>query len=355
MDHTVSTGLSRETADRKTDAEDISRLSLGELTQFFLEDPEIGSNASDSGLRINPFTGLPVVFSSNRASRPETYSRKTGCPICEGNITGIIDKFELSSGGFGFINKNLYPILMPRTGTEGARGFHFLLWPSNLHSKRFETMDIEDAVLNLYRTACLEKLLEEGGSPDFPETANSRHGYFMFIKNYGNRVGGSIEHDHFQALYSNTEPLAYKHDREYYNKTQVPVSRFYIQNTPAELVVYESKYWAVLVPQFIKRPGELIITSRNEAYSSFFQLPQKALQEMAEIMRSCFKNGYKLFQQSEETAFNLIFHTHPFTGIYAEFLPYIQPLGGFERLGFYVCQQTPEEAAEQYREKVFTD
>jgi hypothetical protein len=41
-------------------------------------------------------------------------------------------------------------------------------------------------------------------------------------------------------------------------------------------------------------------------------------------------------------AYNIVGHTGPGAGIFFDFLPYTQETGGFEHLGLFVCQNTPE-------------
>jgi len=50
------------------------------------------------------------------------------------------------------------------------------------------------------------------------------------------------------------------------------------------------------------------------------------------------------------TAYNIALSNGPGAGIYCEFLPYTQETGGFEQLGFWVCQDNPDNAAARLRE-----
>jgi hypothetical protein len=51
-----------------------------------------------------------------------------------------------------------------------------------------------------------------------------------------------------------------------------------------------------------------------------------------------------------ETAYNVITNNGPGAGLYFEFLPYTQEIGGFEQLGLFVCQSNPGSSAGQIRE-----
>ena len=48
--------------------------------------------------------------------------------------------------------------------------------------------------------------------------------------------------------------------------------------------------------------------------------------------------------------YNLAFHTGPIGLCCIEILPWTQPLGGFEHLGHYLCQEEPGSTAKAYRE-----
>jgi hypothetical protein len=53
-----------------------------------------------------------------------------------------------------------------------------------------------------------------------------------------------------------------------------------------------------------------------------------------------------------EIAYNVITNNGPGAGLYFEFLPYTQEIGGVEHLGLFVCQELPERAAAWLREIV---
>jgi hypothetical protein len=51
-----------------------------------------------------------------------------------------------------------------------------------------------------------------------------------------------------------------------------------------------------------------------------------------------------------EIAYNVVTHNGPGAGLYFEFLPYTQEIGGAEHLGLFVCQGNSEDAAAWLRE-----
>ena len=52
----------------------------------------------------------------------------------------------------------------------------------------------------------------------------------------------------------------------------------------------------------------------------------------------------------KETAYNVTTHNGDGSGLYFEFLPYTQEMGGFEHLGLYLCQGNPIASAQTARE-----
>jgi hypothetical protein len=46
-----------------------------------------------------------------------------------------------------------------------------------------------------------------------------------------------------------------------------------------------------------------------------------------------------------EIAYNVITHNGPGAGLYFEFLPYTQEVGGLEHLGLAICQANPQAAS----------
>jgi hypothetical protein len=51
----------------------------------------------------------------------------------------------------------------------------------------------------------------------------------------------------------------------------------------------------------------------------------------------------------KEPAYNVVTNNGPGCGLYFEFLPYTQEIGGFEYLGLYLCQGNPYDVSAQLR------
>ena len=114
--------LTRDLLNTILQSQNIETLSYNEITQFFLDETEIGRFAPDGVCQIDPRTGDRIIFNSARARRPHdnrpedqshsSQSTSKDCVICQGRTTKIIDVTDLSEG-FTFINKNLFPIFYP--------------------------------------------------------------------------------------------------------------------------------------------------------------------------------------------------------------------------------------------------
>jgi hypothetical protein len=369
-------GLPLPEAEKRLDSRDVSTLSFGEIVSAFLNDKTVAPYLPHPDRSEDPRSGLPVFYSESRAGRPHTYGSRPGdCPICRGNITRILDLRPLPSGiegEYSFINKNLYPIAWPQAGS--GWGLHFLFWPSNLHERNFRNMEPETAAEALSRIAVLERTLLSGdrAGGSFPEdgpdgngpaqdgTGNGptgdgserpeRGGFVCLIKNEGAQVGGSIAHDHFQLLYTGTEPLRFREDRLFLERRGEPFTRWLMRETGAGLTAGGSARWTAAVPPFMRRPYDLVLFHTDEEKRYLHQLDRTDLLELATLLGAVFRASDELFARlRRRPAFNLIAHNSGAGGLYFEFLPYTQETGGFEQLGLYLSQARPEQTASFYR------
>ena len=54
----------------------------------------------------------------------------------------------------------------------------------------------------------------------------------------------------------------------------------------------------------------------------------------------------------KNTAYNITVSNGPGAGLYCEFLPYTQEMGGFEHLGLWVCQNSPGRVVPHLRKQL---
>jgi len=346
----VADKLEEATARKLLDSEDLALLSAREVKEFFeIEGAALGVHPK-KGVSRDPRNQLPIFFSPGREKRPFVKKDSPHCPICAGNLTRILDLTPLGEGEFCFINKNLYPISLPQGQGNNRRnnwGLHFILWPSNVHDHRFETMPLPKNEKILARIALLEEKLLTGGL--------IHQGYFTLIRNEGSSVGGSVYHDHFQMLYTNQEPLSFREDRLFWEHQGIGVSQMILEQTPESQRVLSQGSWILLVPPFMKRPYELILVNSNREKRLLHHLGSEDLRDLAFMLQKTFQLQTALFSRyNRDKAYNLTCHNSGYGALYFEVFPQWQPLGGFERLGLYLSQGDPEEIAQEYKSLLFS-
>lgn len=342
----------------------IERLSLNELAGIAADEEALVPYRPEGVCQIDPRSGDRVIYNAARARRPHDNLAESKAPaargaaepsiISQGKTTGVIDKAELSEG-FTFINFNLFPILFPDSdGMAGRRdpeaeldappsaeplpcgGYHLLQWTSSYEDRDWHNMPLDDRIVVLSRAAALErKLLEHG------------HGYVSLIKNCGSLVGGSIAQGHQQIGYSVVMPSAARNLAVFERRHGERFSGFLLRENPPGLVLRRFETGTLLVPYFMKRPYAMIYALHDTAKSHLHELGDSELRDASEAWHVGIRLIIEIMQRiDKELAYNVVAHTGPGAGIHFEFLPYSQETGGFEHLGLYVCQGTPDGCAE---------
>jgi galactose-1-phosphate uridylyltransferase len=352
--------LDAQTLDGLLRAESMEDLDGEQLARYFQEglDPEFSSRRQHS---LDPRDGTRVLFHPARARRPHDYTRRprhddrsraeSDCPICSGQTTKVIDRAQLS-GGFTFINKNLFPIFTPTApasgptdmsssplaagGQEDAGGFHFLQWTSSMHDHDWHNLPLADRIVVLDRLATLEeKLIATTG------------GHVSIIKNHGPLVGGSLTHPHQQIAVSGILPMRLGQNQTYAEAHGETFSAYMLRENPAELLVRDYGPAVLLIPYFMRRPFDMLLVLKDTRKSHLHMLDPDEMAAVADgwgdatrIMLAALAN------LGRAPAYNVTVHNGPGAGLYLEFLPYSQEMGGFEHLGLYVCQENPYRAAD---------
>ena len=335
--------------------EDITALAADELLSYFHEDKQIGSFLPEEHAVRDPRTGNYIVYNARRASRPKDNDRTVpkaagSCPICSGKTTGIVDLEKLSDG-YTFINKNLYPILFPHQGAGGkglSTGFHFLQWTSSNHQDNWVNMSVEDLAVVFGRLAALERWLLGNRKSFFPETGE---GWVSIIKNYGRAVGGSLEHDHQQIGFSSVMPGQVRRNMDFLSDKGVKFPEYLVQHNPEELTVRDYGKTRLVIPYYMQRPLNMTLVVNDCSKDFLFELDES---EILSVVRAWSDAVYAIMEImpsiGREPAFNIISNTG--SGVFFEFLPYTQELGGFEHSGLYLCQMTPQQAQGLISEKI---
>lgn len=331
------------------ESQDISALSLLELQELLHNEAGLSPTRPDGLCRMDPRSGDFILYASRRSGRPQDnlpaeahrpFVEKE-CPICQGQTTGIVDVAELSAG-FTFINANLFPISYPFGSERGPgtdcepRGMHFLQWTSSLHDQDWHNMSLADLAVVMDRLAELEKKLLEAGEQ------------VLILKNYGRLVGGSLIHGHQQIILTSLLPNRFRDNRHFLSEKGELFSAFLQRENPTRLRLRDYGPAVLLVPYFMRRPLEmmLLLKDANRQYLHELSIEERLAvvrgwQEAIRVMRLLMP------QMGRETAYNITCHNGSGAGLYFEFLPYTQEIGGLEHLGIYACQETPQRSAER--------
>ncbi|MFW6414322.1 MAG: hypothetical protein ACOCZS_03365 [Verrucomicrobiota bacterium] len=351
-------------------------------------DSGIGNFLPDGFARVDPRDGAVVLYNSARAKRPHKYGNaeednKSGeevsddqkdCPVCAGKTTGIIDIADLSDG-YTFINKNLFPLLDPRGDkswaeptesfyshssgtTASARGVHLLQWTSSVHDRDWHNMPPDDCFTVMKRLAVLEKTLLVNDNNNCPVTGKTAkgiatHGYVSIIKNFGQLVGGSLPHGHQQIAHSNIMPRRFRDNMQFETQHKQNFSEFLQQHASENLIVKEYNTALILVPPFIRRPFTSVLVLKDTTKAFLHELSETELQDVTRAWRDMTATLLSLMPAvGREPAYNITVSNGPGAGLYFDFLPYTQETGGYEHLGLWICQSTPELSAEGLRNHI---
>lgn len=391
--------ISREQLQEIMDREDIGNVEVAELVSFFREDDGLLQNAPDSLCQIDPRDGALVIYNSRRAKRPhdnhgeeDREAAEIGerpeavtaegrekdpfetCPVCTGRTTGIVDIAELSEG-HTFINKNLFPVLFPPEKVDPrwlseplypdpshrgrvSYGMHFLQWTSSYHYHDWQNMPVGDRVIVLERLAELERSLlynTEGYMPSSSQWRSQKEtsGFVSIIKNYGAPVGGSLEHGHQQITWSNIMPRSYYNNWCFFSRHRDFFSDYLLKENPKELLIKDYGEAVLLVPYFMRRPFKMMLIVEDVGKQYLCELGKGELEAVAAGIGDAVGAVLKIMPRiGKEPAYNMVIHNGPGAGIYFEFLPYTQETGGFEHLGLWICQGTPEQSVEVLKEYI---
>ncbi len=331
----------------------VSQLEGRELLALFRAELE-SDHLPLQVLRTDPRTGDHVVYSSARSVRPHDYpqqekaeiSQEPDCIICQGKTTGVIDVAELSEG-FTFINKNLYPAFYPFE-TQGVSGLHLLQWTSSFHDTDWHNLDSEDAAIVMARLAALEGTLL---GVDLANGAEKSQVFVSIFKNHGALVGSSLSHGHQQIMLTNVTPNSVNIGWQFRQENGESFAEYLLRETPEDLIVKDYGPAVLLVPNFMRRPYVMMLVVKDTQKGALHELSEPEVEAVANGWHDATRSYHNLMPRiGKEIAYNILTHNGAGGGLYFEFLPYTQTLGGLERMGLYICTELPAVAARRLRE-----
>lgn len=363
---------------------DVEQLSRTQIAEIIRSEPGIPDYKPEPYIRIDPRDGIKIVYNAARASRPhdnEAPPRSIGGEedlnkepnfITNAKTTSVIDVAPLSEG-FTFINFNLFPALYPHTespgnggtagdhatekpngaqdrgsrtmsaSTTGGRtnappvnedhyGMHFLQWSSSYQDRDWHNMPDSDCTIVLSRIAALEKTL-----------LAEKEGYVSIFKNCGRLVGGSIAQGHQQIGFSTVIPRSAELLEAFKEREGIEFSSYMLTHNPTDLRIRDYGKVELLIPYCMRRPYTMMLIVKDTKKQHLYEVSEE---EMNQLARG-WKTGIRIMRSmlsfiGKPIAYNIAGHTGPGAGIFFDFLPYTQETGGFEHLGLYVCQNTPE-------------
>lgn len=348
----------------------IDDLPLSEIAELFRQEINEPQYLPEWIYQIDPRSGERILYHTARSKRihdnlPDSSqsAAAVSCVVCEGKTTGIVDVAQLSQG-YTFINKNLYPVVYPfqnKTYDSGqrnhtVRGLHFLQWSSSHHDKDWRNMPLEDNTIVMHRLASLERKLvqepvsnEDGTKKTLSGETKERHA--IIFKNYGHLVGGSLEHGHQQIVLSSILPKRFRDDERFERERGLKFSEYMLDKKSEELIVKDYGPAVLVVPYFMRRPYDMMLLIKDTSKRYLFELSDSEIEAVAEGWNEGTRAIHKVMPQiGREIAYNVVTHNGPGAGLYFEFLPYTQEIGGIEQLGLIVCQEDPVQAAEHLRQ-----
>jgi galactose-1-phosphate uridylyltransferase len=355
--------LDRETLEGLLDARDVGTLTYDRMRELF--EREIRACLPDGRYRVDPRNDDRVVFNRARARRPHDNRPapdRNDCIVCHGRLTRVVDVADLGEG-FTFINKNLYPAMHPLPvggvpADERCFGLHFLQWTSSLHERDWHNMPLADRTVVVDRLARLERTLLEGARSEMPDNRAwgdeaATAGFVLAMKNYSHLVGGSILHGHQQIGFTNVMPRRFLDNLRFERRHGEKYTAFILRENPGSLVVADYGPATLLVPCFMRRPYDMQLVLKDPGPRYLHQL---SAEERAAVAEG-WADGIRAMRDvmpamGRPVAYNVVTHTGPGAGVYLEFLPYTQEMGGFEQMGLFVSQASPDEAAARLREAV---
>jgi galactose-1-phosphate uridylyltransferase len=312
-----------------------------------------------AGYSIDPRNGAEIIFSKSREKRPSIFDGKKPCAICEGDdneILPFIMAQKLSSGAYAFVNENKYAFLNPdgnptypgrvpdNDDKTPLRGGNFLVWPTTDHMEIHE-LSYEDHAISFKLIGELEqKLLIEKFEEDFGFKS------IQIIKNIGSLIPGAHGHGPYQVTCSNKFVKRIAEDINYLAREGKSFIQFLDEDITSAMQVRDYGTMKLATHRFTKRALEAIIYPKDMKVQSVGDLNDEQIRDLARVT-SDVSYALSLLMPARGNPFDysFAFHTGPIGTMYVEVFPCSQRPGGFERLGRYVYQGTPDQSAEMYR------
>jgi diadenosine tetraphosphate (Ap4A) HIT family hydrolase len=101
----------------------------------------------------------------------------------------------------------------------------------------------------------------------------------------------------------------------------------------------------------MRRPYDLFLIIKDTSKQYLHELTDKEVECVSRAWQEATRALLEVLQKlGKEEAYNMTVNNGPGAGLYFEFLPFTQLIGGYEKIGLWVCQENPFKAAEILRE-----
>ena len=321
-------------------------------------------------LRRNLATGEWVVLATERAKRPEDFSRRegpgprdlparaAGCPFCPGNESMTPPTLAQTGEGSAWrvrVVANAYGAFSPAEdlsprGDEyrrsmGAAGYHEVVIQTprhNIPEPMLSPAEMHEVVL-LYRER--HRFMER----------DPRVELVIPFKNHGRGAGTSLEHPHAQIagvpivpthlVHRTEEPLAYYREHRHCVFCRTLAEEL----AGGERVVAENASFAAFAPFASATPFETWIVPRAHR-ASFGEIGDAEAADFSSILRSVIR---RIWTGLDNPDYNYVIRSSPrgcrgaaFLHWYAKVVPRLTQAAGFEiGTGMFINIARPEDSA----------
>lgn len=328
-----------------------------------------------SDLRKDPIVGRWVIIATDRAKRPQDFSRlepvKTGgfCPLCKGHEANTPPEIlayrepQTSPNNPGW-RVRVVPNKFPALQVEGALnkrgdGIYDLMNGVGAHEVIIECPHHETSMSRLTVDNIREVLwVYRDRLVDLKRDPRLVHG--LIFKNVGALAGASLEHSHSQLIVTPVVPISVWEEMtgslEFYNYRGRCIYCDMIQQELAtgSRIVLDTPNFVVFCPFASRFPFETWVLPKQHS-SHYENIPRQGVEEMGTVLKTILS---KLEQALDDPPYNYIIHTSPFDTKevphyhwHLEIIPRLTRIAGFEwGSGFYINPVLPEQAGAFLRE-----
>ncbi len=335
-------------------------------------------------LRKDPVTGRWVIISTERARRPDDFSRqhfrrKGGfCPFCPGNETKTPPEVlayrprngqpEDHANGPGWTLR-VVPNRFPALGIEGTidrrgEGIYDSMNGVGAHEVIIASPD-HNATLATMNERQIQDLIWAFRDRIMDLKRDKRFRYILIFKNHGEAAGATNDHPHCQLIALPIVPTSVQHElngaKQYWTMKERCIYCDIARQEQADnvRVVAESHEFLTVAPYAPRFPFETWILPKQHQ-AAFEDSERQVFEALARAIKILVSKAEIVL---DSPAYNLLIHTSPintrnedvsdYYHWHVEYMPAMTKVAGFEwGTGFYINPTPPEEAAKYLREAV---